>query len=155
MRGHTKSLDANDKLIQTRSHVRNAIASRERQVVMRKVKSTIHSNSFFLPLFFNEVIGELPSFFMNLLLKSSLFVFQSHKMFHVEEPRRTQYNLAGRSWAVLVYGIQIHFCKKYSIWHELSLCMNIIRCLYSVWVCLATVSVIVLCTWQALWCSSR
>jgi len=41
MRGHTKSLDANDKLIQTRSHVRNSIASRERQVVMRKVKSTI------------------------------------------------------------------------------------------------------------------
>ena len=41
MRGHTKSLDANDKLMQTRSHVRNAIASRERQVVMRKVKSTI------------------------------------------------------------------------------------------------------------------
>ena len=41
MRGHTKSLDANHKLIQTRSHVRNAIASRERQVVMRKVKSTI------------------------------------------------------------------------------------------------------------------
>jgi len=41
MRGHTKSLDANDKLIQTRSHVRNAIASRELQVVMRKVKSTI------------------------------------------------------------------------------------------------------------------
>ena len=41
MRGHAKSLDANDKLIQTRSHVRNAIASRERQVVMRKVKSTI------------------------------------------------------------------------------------------------------------------
>ena len=40
-RAHTKSLDANDKLIQTRSHVRNAIASRERQVVMRKVKSTI------------------------------------------------------------------------------------------------------------------
>jgi len=45
MRGHTKSLDANDKLIQTRSHVRNAIASRERQVVMRKVKSTIDLNS--------------------------------------------------------------------------------------------------------------
>ena len=43
MRGHTKSLDANDKLIQTRYHVRNAIASRERQVVMRKVKSTIPS----------------------------------------------------------------------------------------------------------------
>jgi len=31
-------------LIQTRSHVRNAIASRERQVVMRKVKSTINAN---------------------------------------------------------------------------------------------------------------
>jgi len=30
-------------LIQTRSHVRNAIASRERQVVMRKVKSTIQA----------------------------------------------------------------------------------------------------------------
>jgi len=45
MRGHTKSLDANDKLIQTRSHVRNAIASRERQVVMRKVKSTILSSN--------------------------------------------------------------------------------------------------------------
>jgi len=44
MRGHTKSLDANDKLIQTRSHVRNAIASRGRQVVMRKVKSTIQSS---------------------------------------------------------------------------------------------------------------
>jgi len=27
-----------------RSHVRNAIASRERQVVMRKVKSTIHAS---------------------------------------------------------------------------------------------------------------
>jgi len=36
-----KSLDANDKLIQTRSHERDTIASRERQVVMRKVKSTI------------------------------------------------------------------------------------------------------------------
>jgi len=32
------------ELIQTRSHVRNAIASRERQVVMRKVKSTIDVN---------------------------------------------------------------------------------------------------------------
>jgi len=31
-------------LIQTRSHVRNAIASRERQVVMRKVKSTISAD---------------------------------------------------------------------------------------------------------------
>jgi len=36
-------------LIQTRSHVRNAIASRERQVVMRKVKSTIISKA--LPSF--------------------------------------------------------------------------------------------------------
>jgi len=43
MRGHTKSLDANDKLIQTRSHERDTIASRKRQVVMRKVKSTIIS----------------------------------------------------------------------------------------------------------------
>jgi len=41
MRGHTKSLDANAKLIQTRSHERDTIASRKRQVVMRKVKSTI------------------------------------------------------------------------------------------------------------------
>jgi len=30
----------------------------------------MHSNSFFLPWLFNEVIGELPSCFMNLLLKS-------------------------------------------------------------------------------------
>jgi len=44
MRGHTKSLDANDKLVQTRSHVRNTIASRKRQVVMRKVKSTVQVN---------------------------------------------------------------------------------------------------------------
>ena len=50
----------------------------------------MHSNSFFLPLLFNEVIGELPSGFMHWLLKS-LFVFQSHKTFHVEEPRRTQH----------------------------------------------------------------
>ena len=40
-RAHTKSLDANDKLIQTRSHVRDTIASRKRQVIMRKGKSTI------------------------------------------------------------------------------------------------------------------
>jgi len=40
-RAHTNSLDANDKLIQTRLHVRNTIASRKRQVVMRKGKSTI------------------------------------------------------------------------------------------------------------------
>jgi len=40
-RAHTKSLDSNDKLIQTRSHVRDTIASRKRQVVMRKVKSII------------------------------------------------------------------------------------------------------------------
>jgi len=41
LRGHTKSLDANDKLIQTRSHIRDAISSRKRQVIMRKGKSTI------------------------------------------------------------------------------------------------------------------
>jgi len=40
-RAHTKSLDANDKLTQTRSHVRDTTASRKRQVRMRKVKSTI------------------------------------------------------------------------------------------------------------------
>ena len=44
MRGHTKSLDAKDKLVQTRPHVRNTTASRKRQVVMRKVKSTIPTN---------------------------------------------------------------------------------------------------------------
>jgi len=43
MRGHTKSLDANDKLIQTRSHERDTIASRKRLVAMRQVKSTIQS----------------------------------------------------------------------------------------------------------------
>ena len=43
-RTHTKSLDANDKLIQTRSHVRDTTASRKRQVRMRKVKSTIKPN---------------------------------------------------------------------------------------------------------------
>jgi len=41
MRGHTNSLDANDKLIQTRSYERDTAASRKRQVVMRKGKSTI------------------------------------------------------------------------------------------------------------------
>ena len=41
MRGHTKSLDGNDKLIQTRSHERDTIASRKRQVEIGKVKSTI------------------------------------------------------------------------------------------------------------------
>ena len=40
-RSHTNSLEANDKLIQTRPQVRNTIASRKRQVVMRKGKSTI------------------------------------------------------------------------------------------------------------------
>jgi len=40
-RAHTNSLDANDKLIQTRPHVRNTIASRKRQVVIRKGRSTI------------------------------------------------------------------------------------------------------------------
>ena len=42
-RAHTKSLDANDKLIQTRPHVRDTIASKKRQVIMRKGKSTIRS----------------------------------------------------------------------------------------------------------------
>jgi len=40
-RAHTKSLDANDKLIQTRPHVRHTITSRKRQFVIRKGKSTI------------------------------------------------------------------------------------------------------------------
>jgi len=40
-RAHTNSLDANDKLIQTRPHERNTIASGKRQVVTRKGKSTI------------------------------------------------------------------------------------------------------------------
>jgi len=40
-RAHTKSLDANDKLMQIRSHVRDKIASRKRQVIMRKGKSAI------------------------------------------------------------------------------------------------------------------
>ena len=40
-RAHTKSLDANDKLIKTRSHVRDTTASRKRQVIMRKGKSTM------------------------------------------------------------------------------------------------------------------
>jgi len=40
-RAHRNSLDAHDKLIQTRPHVRNTIASRRRQFVMRKGKSTI------------------------------------------------------------------------------------------------------------------
>ena len=40
-RAHTNSLHANDKLIQTKPHVRNTIASRKRQVVVRKGKSTI------------------------------------------------------------------------------------------------------------------
>jgi len=33
-------------------------------------------------------------------------------------------------------------------------CVNIVHCFHSAWACLATVCVIVLCTWQALWCSS-
>ena len=40
-RAHTESLDANDKLIQTRSHVRNTIASRKWRFVMRKGISTV------------------------------------------------------------------------------------------------------------------
>ena len=47
-RAHTKSLEANDKLIQTRPHVWNTIASRKRQVIMLKGKSTILS--FFFPV---------------------------------------------------------------------------------------------------------
>ena len=39
-RTYTNSLDANDKLIHPIPHVRNTIASRKRQVVMRKGKST-------------------------------------------------------------------------------------------------------------------
>jgi len=31
--------------------------------------------------------------------------------------------------------------------------MSIVRCLHSVWDCLATVCAIMLCTWQALWSS--
>jgi len=41
MRGHTKSLDTKNKLIQTRSHERDTTASRKRKVRMRKGKSTI------------------------------------------------------------------------------------------------------------------
>jgi len=50
-RAHTKSLDANDKLLQTRSHVRDTIASRKRQVIMRKGKSTIIGNTAFSFMF--------------------------------------------------------------------------------------------------------
>jgi len=45
MCGHMKSFDAHDKLIQTRSHERDRAASRKRQVVMRKVKSTVAATS--------------------------------------------------------------------------------------------------------------
>ena len=41
MNQYRVSLDANDKLIQTRSHVRNTITSRKRRFVMRKGISTI------------------------------------------------------------------------------------------------------------------
>ena len=51
-----------------------------------------HSNVSSLPSLFNEVVGELPSCFLNLLLKSFLFVFQSHKTFHVEDATRTQHS---------------------------------------------------------------
>jgi len=40
-RAHTDYLDANDKLIQTRSHAWNTVMSRKRRFVMRKGKSTI------------------------------------------------------------------------------------------------------------------
>jgi len=42
-RAHTNSLDANNRLIQTRPHVRNTSTSRKRQFAMRKVKSTIRA----------------------------------------------------------------------------------------------------------------
>jgi len=35
----------------------------------------MHSNSLFLPLLFNEVIGELPSCFMNLLFEIFLCLY--------------------------------------------------------------------------------
>jgi len=54
-RAHTKSLDANDKLIQTRSHVRDTTASRKQQVRMRKVKSTIVSSEI-SDLYFLSII---------------------------------------------------------------------------------------------------
>ena len=40
-RARTQSFDANDKLVQTRSHVRDTTASKKRQAIMRKGKSTI------------------------------------------------------------------------------------------------------------------
>jgi len=46
-RAHMKSLDTNDKLIQTRSHVRDTTARRKQQVRMRKVKSTIQPQRHF------------------------------------------------------------------------------------------------------------
>jgi len=49
--------------------------------------------------YLNEVIGELPSCFMNLLLKS--FFVQSHKTFHVEKPRRNQQMVTSRDFSVL------------------------------------------------------
>ena len=55
-----------------------------------------HSNVSYSPSLYDEVVGELPSCFLNLLLKSSLFVFQSHKTFHVEDATRTQHNSTGK-----------------------------------------------------------
>ena len=40
-RAHTNSLDANDKLMQTRHHVRNTNTSRKRQFVMRRGKYAV------------------------------------------------------------------------------------------------------------------
>jgi len=37
----------------------------------------MHSNSFLLPLLFNEVIGELPRGFMNLLFEVFLYLYFS------------------------------------------------------------------------------
>jgi len=52
---HTKSLDANDKLIQARSHVRDTIASRKRQLIMRKGKSTVERYDIIAKMFLGEV----------------------------------------------------------------------------------------------------
>jgi len=56
-------------LIQTRSHVRNAIASRERQVVMRKVKSTI---TFLVIIFLCMDLEDLSYFHLSCHSKTPL-----------------------------------------------------------------------------------
>jgi len=59
---HTNSLNANGKLIQIRPHVRNTIARRKRQLVMRKGEFTINGfvNTFLSDecwYLFNEIHG--------------------------------------------------------------------------------------------------